>query len=418
MSAMREATPAAAFLSITFLMQAAAPLLVLLILQARFLAYQGEGITLYHQSLITLDLFILFMFTRTYIKLWGRGDKLLRTSRYLIASALFAIPTLFVWTVALVPDGLNERIVKFTIVKFNLQQSIAECFFPDWRRKYKVALLFQCNFLEFERFINIQNETISLRDPSPEIVGAIIHTRGELNPKIPCEHVGELDLSDRRLNYANFSGSAFICVKMKKTQLNGSTLFRANLSTANLVGANLSDVNLEGANLREAKLSWAILRKAGLNQADLSGADLSGADLSGVSLSEADLSGARLSRADLSGANLSRANLRKANLSGYNLFGQDLGFIESLAHTISVIKDHYRVANLSGAILDGADLRDADLSGVRMYGAKLYKAQLDGTKLEDAKLFGANFSGSTPRVTSFGKADGEKQKDGSKSWIR
>jgi hypothetical protein len=91
----------------------------------------------------------------------------------------------------------------------------------------------------------------------------------------------------------------------------------------------------------------------------------------------ANLSGANLSRADLrdanlSGANLSRADLRDANLSGANLSGANLSR-----------------ANLRDANLSGANLRDANLSG-----ADLMDANLEGADLRDAK--GVSAYASTP----------------------
>ena len=72
----------------------------------------------------------------------------------------------------------------------------------------------------------------------------------------------------------------------------------------------------------------------------------------------------------LSGADLSGADLRYADLSGANLSGADL----------------------SGADLSGADLRYADLSGANLSGADLRYADLSGANLSGANLSGANLS--------------------------
>ena len=80
-----------------------------------------------------------------------------------------------------------------------------------------------------------------------------------------------------------------------------------------------------------------------------------------------NLRGADLSGADLYGANLRGADLRGAYLSGADLYG----------------------ANLRGADLRGADLSDADLSG-----AYLSSAYLSGADLSSAYLSGADLSDS------------------------
>ncbi|EBZ8431586.1 pentapeptide repeat-containing protein [Salmonella enterica subsp. enterica serovar Kottbus] len=79
------------------------------------------------------------------------------------------------------------------------------------------------------------------------------------------------------------------------------------------------------------------------------------------------------SRANLCGANLRGADLRDANLYGANLRDADL-----------------YDANLYGANLRGADLRDANLRGADLRDANLYGANLRGANLRGADLCGAN----------------------------
>jgi hypothetical protein len=88
---------------------------------------------------------------------------------------------------------------------------------------------------------------------------------------------------------------------VRRINLRGVYLPRADLFHANLTG-----VNLEGANLTHADLHLANLTHAFLVRADLTGADLSGADLTEANLVRADLTGADLTAADLTGANLIR----------------------------------------------------------------------------------------------------------------
>ena len=77
-------------------------------------------------------------------------------------------------------------------------------------------------------------------------------------------------------------------------------------------------------------------------------------------------------RANLAGANLSRAILDGANLDGANLARANL----------------YE-ASLAGANLDGANLYEANLYGAILAGANLSGAILDGANLSRAILYGA-----------------------------
>ena len=412
---MRKVTFERVALDIVFLIQVTTvPLLVLLILQARFLAYQDEWITLFHQIAVTVDLFFQFLFILSFSRLWGGGKKFLRTPRYLIVSVLIAIPAFYAWAVALVPDGYIEN-----KVKSDWQQSIAGCFFPDWWKKYE-GDLFSCNFLEGERFINVQSEIITLKDVPPEVVGALVQAGEKPAREIPCEHIGELRLSERRLFYANFSDSRFKCVEMKNAQLHraklvGTRLNGIDLQGAELRGADLRLAELNGADLRDAEFNYANLSNAELNHADLRGAGLNGADFRNAGLNKADLRDASLHGADLRASDLHGADLRKselhgaklrsselhgAELSGAQLYGADLSWAELHSADLSW-------AELHGTDLYGAELHGANLSGAQLYGANLYETQLYDTKLSNTELHGANLSGAKLHNTSLSEVDGE-----------
>lgn len=108
-------------------------------------------------------------------------------------------------------------------------------------------------------------------------------------------------------------------------------------------------------------------------------------DLSFAHLSGADLNGANLRRADLNGAHLSGANLRRADLSWANLNRANLNGAHLSGANLrrADLKD----ADLSGADLNGADLRDADLSDADLIQADLRDADLNGADLSGAKQF-------------------------------
>ena len=101
----------------------------------------------------------------------------------------------------------------------------------------------------------------------------------------------------------------------------------------------------------------------------------------GADLYGADLRGANLREADLYEANLYGADLREADLYGANLYGANL------------YEANLRGANLCGANLRGANLYGADLRGANLRGADLYGANLRGANLRGADLRGANLYG-------------------------
>jgi len=88
-----------------------------------------------------------------------------------------------------------------------------------------------------------------------------------------------------------------------------------------------------------------------------------------ANLRGADLRGANLREANLRGADLREADLSEANLRGAYLRGADL----------------YR-ADLSGAYLRGADLSEADLSGAYLRGANLNNCKIEFNQFPSIRL--------------------------------
>ncbi|WP_420265433.1 pentapeptide repeat-containing protein [Candidatus Magnetominusculus dajiuhuensis] len=124
----------------------------------------------------------------------------------------------------------------------------------------------------------------------------------------------KLDLKNRDLSCANFSGSKFINVYLDNANLQGAYLGWTNLQGAHLWGTNLYD-----AFLKETNLQGAFLLRANLIVADLTGAYLQGASLTKANLTNANLQGAYLDNATLQVADLDNATLEGASLTGARL---------------------------------------------------------------------------------------------------
>ena len=157
---------------------------------------------------------------------------------------------------------------------------------------------------------------------------------------------------------------------LSRANLEGASLWYANLRYAILTDADLTNANLTGASLRRADLTNANLTGAKLpiavlEYANLTNANLEGVDLTDTNLRDAILIGANLEGVDLTRVNLTRANLQFVNLKGANLEGLDL-----------------TNANLGGANLEGAKFRGANLTRANLTG--VLSANLTGANLTDA----------------------------------
>ena len=162
------------------------------------------------------------------------------------------------------------------------------------------------------------------------------------------------------------------------------------------------------------------LYNADLHGKDLSGRSLRGADLRKANLTEADLSGADLTGADLTGAILKKTDLTQTVLVGVALEGpRDLdtqwrSVIQLVNRKLDAPLD-LSWAKLSGAGLQGVDLRNVVLVGADLQGADLTGAKLIGADLRLADLRGVK----SDRIQGSILQAGTVQKEGRDGdWIR
>ena len=240
------------------------------------------------------------------------------------------------------------------------------------------------------------------------------------------------DLSGVNLQGANLQGANLTAATLSKgTNLNDANLLRADLSLLRLSSKGSDFVSatraffflaqLFGAQLSGtcsdcgAKLTGAVLIKANLFDAKLKFASLQGATLRDANMENADLDRANLQGADLSGVNLKFADLEAALLSGVNLTGADLEGVKSgfLIGTPTALPTDWVIrggslppiqrsligpgADLKGANLMSANLKNLSLRGADLEAALLNGADLRGADLEDAKLNFANLRGAKLR---------------------
>jgi uncharacterized protein YjbI with pentapeptide repeats len=160
-----------------------------------------------------------------------------------------------------------------------------------------------------------------------------------------------------------------------------------------LCAANLTNVDLTGANLCGANLRQADLTDANLREVDLApNIDrLWGGGRIYADLTNAVLIGANFHDADLGGAILDGANLAHANLLEANLHGAHFeGANLEYAHLYKV---YLGEAHLRRAYLHKAHLREADLRQADLRQADLTSANLFGANLNDANLSEAKLGG-------------------------
>lgn len=110
----------------------------------------------------------------------------------------------------------------------------------------------------------------------------------------------------------------------EKILLTGANLSNAALSQANFENAGLQEVNLCGSELSDVNLSGADLKNADLSESNLKNANLIKTVLNGTYLYKADLSRAQCIKAAFTDVNLGKANLNGTDLNAVKIFSSDL----------------------------------------------------------------------------------------------
>jgi uncharacterized protein YjbI with pentapeptide repeats len=238
--------------------------------------------------------------------------------------------------------------------------------------------------------------------------------RSELRARVAVAHAEGRSLAGIDLCGADLSDMDLSGIDLTGAFLENAILARANLSSARmsravLAGADMSEVDLSEADLIEANLGDANLRSAKLDGASIAGAILNKSDLTGASLPGVTFEAADLSDVIFDGANLAKVKLDKVILKGNQLRGCD--FREATLTHAMLLDVDLRSANFANAklenvalmrcTLDGASFLKADLRGLRLFepctfvGADLRGALIDGATLRQTDFTRADFSGAT-----------------------
>jgi uncharacterized protein YjbI with pentapeptide repeats len=374
--------------SVVWITLAAAPILIVVAFQFRFLPYHSHIVTWTHRLLIAVELAAFFLIwplaldaqrnfqspkviadiTRLLVLPWRlikskdrRGDEWLwlrQRAAPLTACLLYFIISL---SIATFPGEWHVNL--FT----GQRPTSVQC--NRWLQDY-----FAFGDLRFDRFnlphVNMVDdkalakiEKATSRKKLPPWDGE--RTQSFINRDFNCS-----DLSNADLRRVDFSDAHMLGAKLIHADLQGGSLIGSKLQGATIDEASLQQASLDRAELQGASLVFTQLQGASLDHAQLQGAlfagpvngVMAGAQLQGASLVGANLEGTLLTLAKLQGASLDRAQLQGAELGeryrgGIPSFGPDL-----------------RDASLSGAQLQGTTWGGTTLTNARMDGAYVWRA--------------------------------------------
>jgi uncharacterized protein YjbI with pentapeptide repeats len=174
---------------------------------------------------------------------------------------------------------------------------------------------------------------------------------------------------------------------------------RLILSDLNLIdGIDLTKVNVTRA-ARNRSFYSATFDRSDLRQTDFTGSDLNFASFNGANLQMAKMGCAYTFHSDsgpsgfggctqLREANFNGANMQNASLTGAMMQGASLRNAHANRATLAA-------SQLQGSTLDGASLDAADLTQAGLDGASIKEASLIGADFNSARIRGADFRNST-----------------------
>ncbi|WP_439578343.1 pentapeptide repeat-containing protein [Elioraea sp.] len=327
----------------------AAPVLLLLFFQVRFLPYQDEWITWWHRGLVLADLGLAWWVWLLWPRRPGERGGVPRIRAFMWSAA--SVCVVLFSLVASVRGGIEDRSIWSDHLNGPWFFEVRTWLFDGERdpvTNRPSSLFSRAIVLPNERLISDKDfEALAKAQTAEGTPGSGATSTG------PEPVARTVSLRGRSLR-----GAVLVASDLRKADLTGADLRGARLHLVWLQGASL-----DGAQLQGASLNWAQLQGAALRWAQLQGASLDGAQLQGASLAGAQLQGASLAGAQLQGASLDGAQLQGASLNW---------------------------AQLQGALLFQAGLQGASLAGTQLQGASLAEAQLQGASLERAQLQSAN----------------------------
>ncbi len=390
--------------SIALITLVLAPLVLLLMIQLQFLAYQSELITWLHRIAILIDVLLLWIFwpaIRTGDWTPVRKPRLMGTAVY---GLMFFVCLIATFPGEFADGGPNARDwAKHTDSRgWWIKDKIFGGVIPSEQNSAKL----QNGLPGFARTLHLA-DAFDLLDLDKIEKSVSRHNRRNSNTLLSgAERVASF--RNRSLRGAVFTRSDLRLLDLEATKLQGAILSLTNLSGSSLnsavltgtylIATDLSEASLEAADLQEAKLASANLSKASMSRVNLRNSVLDNATLADAKLHEANLQGASFWEANLQRADLHFANLRDAFLNTANL--QEASLKQAFLRDAQIKGSFLKGAKLDEAILKQAILDGSYFDAASLIGANLQGASLFGTYLRDAELAYAKLQGASMNLAS------------------
>ncbi|UXE63066.1 MAG: pentapeptide repeat-containing protein [Woronichinia naegeliana WA131] len=173
-----------------------------------------------------------------------------------------------------------------------------------------------------------------------------------------------------------------------------------SLEGVDLSGQILINANLSGANLKNSKFIKAVFREVNFSNSNLTECDFTGTEFTNANFNNADIESANLTSVFCYASSFANANLQNAILNQSKWFVVFGGTNKSGCFESGYLITDFQGANLSGASVIGASLRECNLEGATLTRTNFSNADLTGANLKNTTIVDTDFKG-----TDLSKAD-------------
>ncbi len=342
------------------------PIVILLMIQVRFLPFHNELITFSHQLAVAAECFFVVFF---WSRISHRENLMLNKKRWGLSRLLFIAQSLskstvrwtvlflalfFSLSIATVPDSVLEQFAVAVAPTWTLHEADKDAEANDARKFLQLSYWILEGESPFQRNLKLNEEVITENELDAETRNAIRQSveNGEFIDESVLAKISGVDLRGRDLRYGNFHKVALPKADFGCTTDDVNTHDKCPEQSQ----GRLDRANLDMAQLQGARFHRASLRKIHANHTQWVNVDLASSTLDGSDLDFSNFQGAILHGASLLNVSLLGADFRGADLT-FSILKGSLN-IDMFRFAYSFIGQRAIV------LLEGADLRGALIGDV------------------------------------------------------
>jgi uncharacterized protein YjbI with pentapeptide repeats len=274
------------------------PVLLLILLQVKFLPYHSILIVWIQRFCLLADILLIWLLLPAALQVKNEPRRR-RLTRSKVALCAGAATVIFSWGYASFPGEFQQRMWDYIDL-------------PDGKFNHIIAKSLRLDGFNIYASLGSGDR----RDEEGRNFSLDLDGRN-----LSAANFNNANLERVRFDGANLAGASFIGAGLAGASLSNLELLHTNYTLAFMPGANFDKSDLQGADFTGAKMPGATFVGAGLQGASLlyarlEGASFQGADLTGAKLDGAVLKGVFLGQAKLIGTSFNSAYLQGADFSG------------------------------------------------------------------------------------------------------